>query len=182
MRTRRPVMLGGEHLVTLGAFACGISKVSRRHIIHFDAHADLREDYLGAELSMRPYSPLLGNLVGDGKHFHQFGIRCGERAEFEFALGKRPCVFQQFNFDGLMDVVLGLGKEEPVYFTAGFRCIRSFTFSVAPVHRKPVGVFFGADCARSRCPCAVKRRTLLALILMNSAPHYRCFEAEFLLL
>ena len=50
---KRPFLLGGEHLVTLGAFRA----VQKRHpdvvVIHFDAHADLREDYLGNPLSHR---------------------------------------------------------------------------------------------------------------------------------
>ena len=45
-----PFMIGGEHLVTLGAFRAVAAKYPDIHIIHFDAHADLRQDYLGAEL------------------------------------------------------------------------------------------------------------------------------------
>ena len=44
-----PILLGGEHLVTLGAVRAVFEKYPELHIIHFDAHADLREDYLGAE-------------------------------------------------------------------------------------------------------------------------------------
>ena len=39
---KRPFMLGGEHLVTLGAFRAVFEKFPDVHIIHFDAHADLR--------------------------------------------------------------------------------------------------------------------------------------------
>ena len=46
-----PFMLGGEHLVTLGAFRAVLEKYPDIHIIHFDAHADLREEYLGEQLS-----------------------------------------------------------------------------------------------------------------------------------
>ena len=48
---KTPFLLGGEHLVTLGA----VRAVAKRHpdlrIVHFDAHADLRDDYLGVKLS-----------------------------------------------------------------------------------------------------------------------------------
>ncbi len=40
-----PLLLGGEHLVTLGA----VKRHPKLHIIHFDAHADLRDNYLGAD-------------------------------------------------------------------------------------------------------------------------------------
>ena len=46
-----PLLLGGEHLVTLGAVRAVAAKYPELHIIHFDAHADLRDDYLGAKLS-----------------------------------------------------------------------------------------------------------------------------------
>ena len=46
-----PLLLGGEHLVTLGAVRAVAEKYPGLHIIHFDAHADLRDDYLGAKLS-----------------------------------------------------------------------------------------------------------------------------------
>ena len=46
-----PLLLGGEHLVTLGAVQAAVEKYPDLHIVHFDAHADLRDDYLGAKLS-----------------------------------------------------------------------------------------------------------------------------------
>ena len=44
-----PLLLGGEHLVTLGAVRAAVKKYPDLHIVHFDAHADLRDDYLGAQ-------------------------------------------------------------------------------------------------------------------------------------
>ena len=48
---KRPFLLGGEHLVTLGAFRAALKKYPDLCMIHFDAHTDLREDYLGVPLS-----------------------------------------------------------------------------------------------------------------------------------
>ena len=48
---KRPFLLGGEHLVTLGAFRAVFERCPQVHILHFDAHADLRDDYLGVKLS-----------------------------------------------------------------------------------------------------------------------------------
>ena len=42
----------GEHLVTLGAVQAVAKKYEDLHIIHFDAHGDLREDYLGRSCPM----------------------------------------------------------------------------------------------------------------------------------
>lgn len=108
-----PLMIGGEHLVTLGAVRAVFEKYPDLHIIHFDAHADLREDYLGAVLSHATVLRRVWDLVGDGKIF-QFGIRSGERAEFIW--GKDHVTTHKFDFTGLEEVVQKL-KGKPVYFT-----------------------------------------------------------------
>ncbi|MCB5495928.1 arginase family protein, partial [Mediterraneibacter gnavus] len=46
-----PCMIGGEHLVTLGAFEAVFEKYPEIRVIHFDAHTDLRDEYLGEKLS-----------------------------------------------------------------------------------------------------------------------------------
>ncbi|WP_394926925.1 agmatinase, partial [uncultured Robinsoniella sp.] len=78
-----PLLIGGEHLVTLGAVRAVFDKYPDLHIIHFDAHADLREDYLGAQLSHACVLRRCWELVGDGK-IYQFGIRSGDREEFSW--------------------------------------------------------------------------------------------------
>ena len=66
-----PLLLGGEHLVTLGAVRAVAEKYPDLHIIHFDAHADLRDDYLGAKLSHACVIRRCHELVGDGR-IHQY--------------------------------------------------------------------------------------------------------------
>ena len=73
-----PCMIGGEHLVTLGAVEEVFKKYPDLHIIHFDAHTDLREHYLEETLSHATVIRRVWDLVGDGKIF-QFGIRSGEK-------------------------------------------------------------------------------------------------------
>ena len=109
-----PFMIGGEHLVTLGAFREVFKKYPSVHIIHFDAHTDLRDDYLDVKLSHACVIRRCHDLVGDGR-IHQFGIRSGERAEWQWARQGHTDL-HPFNFDGLSEVVKGLGST-PVYFT-----------------------------------------------------------------
>ena len=108
-----PLMIGGEHLVTLGAVRAVYEKYPDLHVIHFDAHADLRDEYLGATLSHASVIHRVWDMVGDDK-IYQFGIRSGERAEFEW--GKNHVKTQKFNFDGLDGVIESL-RGKPVYFT-----------------------------------------------------------------
>lgn len=110
---KRPFMMGGEHLVTLGAVRAVAKKYPDLHIIHFDAHADLREEYLGAQLSHAAVLKRCWELVGDGRIF-QFGIRSGDREEFLW--GKDHVFTNKFNFNSLKETVESL-KGKPVYFT-----------------------------------------------------------------
>ena len=108
-----PCMIGGEHLVTLGAVRAAAERFSDLHIVHFDAHADLRDDYLGVKLSHACVLHRCHDIVGDGK-IYQFGIRSGDKDEFEFA--KAHTHMQRFNFGGLKNAVKEIG-DAPVYFT-----------------------------------------------------------------
>lgn len=109
-----PFMIGGEHLVTLGAFREVFKKYPDVHIIQFDAHTDLRDEYLDVKLSHACVLHRCHDLVGDGR-IHQFGIRSGERAEFRWSREGHTDL-HPFSFDGLAEVVKGLGST-PVYFT-----------------------------------------------------------------
>ena len=123
---KMPLLIGGEHLVTLGAVKAAIKKYPDMHIIHFDAHADLRNDYLGAELSHACVMRRCQELLGDGK-IHQFCIRSGERAEFAFA--REHTDMHPFSFEGLKEVVEDLKKKNvPVYFTIDLDCMDSSVF------------------------------------------------------
>ena len=121
-----PLLLGGEHLVTLGAVRAAAEKYPDLHIIHFDAHADLREDYLGAKLSHACVLRRCHDLLGDGR-IHQFCIRSGDREEFRFA--KEHTDLHKFSFDGLEEVLEKLRKDNtPVYFTIDLDCLDCAVF------------------------------------------------------
>ena len=121
-----PLMTGGEHLVTLGAVRAALRKYPDLHIIHFDAHADLRDDYLGAKLSHACVIRRCHDLIGDGR-IHQFCIRSGERAEFRFAAEHTD--MHKFNFDGLGALTEQLSKARtPVYLTIDMDCLDPSAF------------------------------------------------------
>lgn len=119
-----PVMIGGEHLVTLGLIRGAIAKYPNLHLIHFDAHTDLRMDYMGESLSHATVIRRCHELMGDGK-IHQFGIRSGEKAEFEFA--KDHTQLTKFDFEGLEKTVENL-KGKPVYLTIDLDVLDSSVF------------------------------------------------------
>ena len=120
-----PVMLGGEHLITLGAMRAAVQKYPDLHVVHFDAHADLRNDYLGEPLSHACVLRRIWELVGDGR-IHQFGIRSGEREEFAFA--KVHTHMHCFDLNGWTETVQRLANH-PVYFTLDLDVLDPSCFS-----------------------------------------------------
>ena len=121
-----PLLIGGEHLVTLANVRAVLAKYPGLHIIHFDAHADLRDDYLGAKLSHACVMRRCFDLVGDGR-IHQFCIRSGERSEFAFA--KEHTDMHPFDFDGLEALTAQLQKDNtPVYLTVDLDCLDPSVF------------------------------------------------------
>ncbi len=116
-----PLLLGGEHLVTLGAVQAAAERYPKLHIIHFDAHADLRDDYLGAKLSHACVLRRCHDILGDGR-IHQFCIHSGDREEFRFA--KTHTELHLFDFEGLESLCDGLARAgTPVYFTIDLDCL-----------------------------------------------------------
>lgn len=81
---RKPLMLGGEHLVSSAAILAAAEKYPGLAVLHFDAHADLREDYLGEKLSHASAMRRVHDALGDGAVW-QFGIRSGTAEEFAWA-------------------------------------------------------------------------------------------------
>ena len=112
---KRPFLLGGEHLVTLGAFRAVQKKYPNVVIIHFDAHADLREDYLGNPLSHACVLRRCHDLVADGRIF-QFGIRSGTREAFAF-MKSGHVKTEPFTSATLAKVVKSIPKTTPLYLT-----------------------------------------------------------------
>ncbi len=108
-----PVMLGGEHLVTLGAVRAAAKRYPDLCILHLDAHADLRDDYLGQRLSHASVMRRAWELVGDGRIF-QFGIRSGDKSEFTWAPGR--VAMHRFDLDGITECIASLAGR-PVYIT-----------------------------------------------------------------
>lgn len=121
-----PFLIGGEHLVTLGSVRAVHKYYPDLHIIHFDAHADLRDDYLGTKLSHACVMRRCHDILGDGR-IHQFCIRSGERDEFRFAEAHTD--MHPLTLDGLKDTVNALKRDNtPVYVTIDLDCLDPSVF------------------------------------------------------
>jgi len=81
---KRVFGIGGEHLVTLPEISAIAKKIDNLAIVHFDAHTDLREEYLSEKLSHSAVIRHCSEIIG-AENIKQIGIRSGTKEEFEFA-------------------------------------------------------------------------------------------------
>ena len=79
-----PILLGGDHLITLPI----IEEVHRVypdvHVFHIDAHTDLRDEYLGETLNHSTVMRRVVDRLGEGR-LSQLGVRSGTEEEFKSA-------------------------------------------------------------------------------------------------
>lgn len=80
---KRVFGIGGEHLVTLPEIQAVSKHVKNLAIIHFDAHTDLRKEYLGEKLSHSAVIRHCSDIIG-ADNLKQVGIRSGLKEEFDF--------------------------------------------------------------------------------------------------
>ena len=74
--------VGGEHLITLASVKSVLKKYDNVAVIQFDAHTDLRKQYLGEELTHSGVMYKIAQLIGY-ENIAQIGLRSGEKEEFE---------------------------------------------------------------------------------------------------
>lgn len=160
-----PFMIGGEHLVTLGAFRAVQERYPDVYIIHFDAHADLREEYLDVKLSHACVLRRCWELIGDGR-IYQFGIRSGDREEFLW--GKEHVKTKKFDFTGLEEAVESL-KGKPVYFTLDLDVLDPSVFPGTGTP-EPGGVSF--DVLRKAATLVCSKSKIVGCDVNELSPHY----------
>lgn len=74
--------IGGEHLLTLASVKSVLKKYDNLAVIQFDAHTDLRSQYLGETLTHSGVMYRIAELIGY-ENIAQIGLRSGEKQEFE---------------------------------------------------------------------------------------------------
>ncbi|OGL03880.1 MAG: agmatinase [Candidatus Rokubacteria bacterium RIFCSPLOWO2_02_FULL_68_19] len=78
----RSVMLGGDHTATLPVIEVLAAAVPGLRILHFDAHPDTREEFLGERFCYASAMARVMEVVPPERVF-QVGMRTGSREEFE---------------------------------------------------------------------------------------------------
>jgi agmatinase len=108
-----PILLGGDHLITLPIIEEILTIYPRLHLLQIDAHTDLREDYLGEPLSHSTVMRKVVDHLGEGRLF-QIGIRSGTEEEFKLARKMKSIV--SLEPSSLSSTIKRL-RNLPVYIT-----------------------------------------------------------------
>ena len=99
---KRVFGIGGEHLVTLPEIRAVSKFYDNLAIVHFDAHTDLREEYLGEKMSHSAVIRHCSEIVG-AENIRQIGIRSGMKEEWEFMKKYKTLIHEFAGLDALKD-------------------------------------------------------------------------------
>lgn len=161
---KKPLMIGGEHLVSYPVFQSIVQAHPEVVVLHFDAHTDLREDYMGEQMSHATVIKRIWDLVGDDR-IYQFGIRSGLKQEFEWA--KSHTHLEKFKADTLESVLEKI-KGKPVYLTIDLDVLDPSIFAGTGTP-EPGGLSFREFMAAI---VQLKDLNLIGADVVELSPHY----------
>lgn len=131
LKTHRfPILLGGEHSVTYGAVKAVREAVKEKGkeltVIQFDAHMDLRDDYLGEKWSHATVMRRIVEEIGV-PHLVQVGIRAPSQEEYDFAKKNQVNFFTSDeannNPQGTVEKIKKLIRGSPTYVSIDIDCL-----------------------------------------------------------
>lgn len=111
---KRVFGIGGEHLVTLPEVKAAFEFYKDLAVVHFDAHTDLREEYMGEEMSHSAVIRHISKFVNP-KNIKQIGIRSGMKEEWEFMKEHNTLCHKYSDIDEL--------KGKPIFVTVDLDCL-----------------------------------------------------------
>lgn len=159
-----PFMLGGEHSCTYPTVSALISKYPSLVLIQLDAHADMRDDYMGVKAS---HASVIRRIMNDHVSIpvYQFGIRSATQHEHQ--LMKKNKTLYPFDLQQITEVVEEI-KGQPVYLTVDLDVLDP---SVLPGTGtpEPGGVCFNELIEAIRI---IASSHIVGMDVMELSPHY----------
>ncbi len=134
-KNKFPLVLGGEHSITPGSIKPLIDKFEHLTILHFDAHADLRESYQGEKFSHA--SAIKRCLDFSNVSVVSFGIRNLSKSEMDFYINNRERIKIFWGKDKNrydISIIEKIFKDKTVYITFD---VDGFDASVMPATGTP---------------------------------------------
>ncbi len=112
-RNARPLLIGGEHTITLPAVEAFKKAYGDFYVIHLDAHSDLRDEYEGSAVNHATVIKRVADMIGPHRLI-QLGVRAGTRAEFEWMRAHATLIEWEPRAVRLLGKIIG---RLPMYLT-----------------------------------------------------------------
>ena len=99
---KKLLAVGGEHLMTLASVKSVSKKFDNVAVIQFDAHTDLRQEYLGEKFTHSGVMYKIAELIGY-ENIAQIGLRSGEKEEFDIVKKYKTLKTEKEELDNFKD-------------------------------------------------------------------------------
>lgn len=162
---RIPLVIGGEHLVTLGPVRALAARHPNLALLHFDAHLDLRDDWMGERDNHATVVRRCVELLQPGS-VYQFGVRSGAKEEYLYA-ATNTTLYPDDIVDGVTRVRAALDGR-PVYVTVDIDVLDP-AFAPGTGTPEPGGVSSNELLAALAC---LKGLNVVGMDLVEVAPAY----------
>ncbi|EKE80498.1 agmatinase [Idiomarina xiamenensis] len=106
--------LGGEHSISYAPIRKYLAQYPDLVILHLDAHADLRDGFLGYHYSHASIMRRAVDHFGAGHQLIQYGIRSGTREEYQW-MNEHGTIRK--SRQAFLDSVAAIAAERPIYLT-----------------------------------------------------------------
>lgn len=113
-KQKKVFAIGGEHLVSLAMVKAYHAYYDDLVVIQMDAHADLREDYMGEPNSHATVMRRVADEIGP-KNIFQMGIRSATKDEVLYGQSNTNLYIDKLS--EIVDEVIDLVKDRPVFIT-----------------------------------------------------------------
>jgi agmatinase len=170
---KMPVALGGEHTLTLG-MAKGLgAKAAKTAIVSFDAHLDLRTEFMGLTLSHTTFMQLISKQVKPAKII-EVGTRAAGKEELAYAKKAKVDFFtsQQIINHGseaiVKQLIEALAPYENVYLTVDLDVLDP-AYVPAVQNPEPEGI---NPTALLDIACALCNKRVIGFDVLEIAPIY----------
>jgi len=163
-----PLILGGEHSLTIGAVRPFIRRYPELAVLHFDAHTDLRDSYRGLRVS---HATVMRRVLEQGRgQLVSVGLRSISEGEMEFLNANRdrisPYWARQRGSWVTAEIVRPL-ENKPIYLSFDVDALDSGLMPATGTP-EPGGIDFDQACAIIRAASEVG--TIVGADLVELAP------------
>lgn len=146
IRTARkiPVAIGGEHTITLGIMKGLTTHPKKTVVVSFDAHLDLREEFMGLTLSHTTFMQLINEEIRPGK-IVEIGTRgaCKEELAYARKTGIHFVTSHQIRSEGTEQITRKIKQElapfEEIYLSVDLDVLDP-AFAPAVQNPEPEGI------------------------------------------